>query len=424
MIFPVVDCPEWVSAIAKEFETETKEHSAAFCAVLCAYLFGVSNFSDIMRYFLFSPSVSSLDRLFNDEKIFKNLNRKHRRRILKILKQLESNPSRYIWAIDDTLISHWGKNIWGTYNWKDHNTNGYIWGHKLLVLGLIDTKRKILIPVFWELLHREGQEDKGAKHQKGWKVALRLLKDAMNIGFPNLPVVLDSWFAGSDFFRSLEENNITYVMELKNNRIIQKHGKKQIGKSIADFFSNRFRNKIFYLGRMKWASSATLQLKDYDKQLKIAAVANKKGLAHECFAYYVSNQLTWDATKLWEMARNRWSIEVQFRELKQLFALGGAAVRSKQAVETSISISMIALTVIRFEQLSQVDANENQYARPCPASSIVQNFQLKSLKHGVTKLASIDEPLILDKFRKRLNKNNFGRKPTQKPREYIELTGS
>jgi hypothetical protein len=80
-----------------------------------------------MRYFLFSPSVSSLDRLFNDEKIFQKLNRHHRRRILKILKNLKLNPSRYIWAIDDTLIPHWGKNIWGTYNWKDHNTNGYIW---------------------------------------------------------------------------------------------------------------------------------------------------------------------------------------------------------------------------------------------------------------------------------------------------------
>jgi len=365
-----------------------------------------------------------MDRLFNDENIFSRLNRKHRRRILKLLKKLETDPSRYIWAVDDTLIPHWGGNIWGTYNWKDHNTNGYIWGHKLLVLGLIDTKRKILIPVFWELLHREGQEDKGAKHQKGWKVALRLLKDSIKIGFPKLPIVLDSWFAGSEFFQALQENNFTYVMELKNNRIIQKHGRKQIREHISTFFSNRFRHKIFYLNRMKWASSATLQLKDYEQKLKVVAVANKKGLAHECFAYYVSNQLTWDATKLWGMARNRWSIEVQFRELKQLFALGGAAVRSKQAVETSISISMIALTVIRHEQLSLVDAKKNQYARPCPASSIVQKFQLQSLRQGLTKLASSDEPLVLDKFRKRLNKNNFGKKPTEKSREDYIHTGS
>lgn len=409
MELPIVSCPAEFRAVADEFKDILGNHYKAFVAVLCGYLLGISNSSDMVRFLFFSPSVSTIGRMFNDQALYTRLNHRQRKRVLRLLKKIRQNPSRYLFAIDDTLISHWGKNIWGTYHWSDHGKRT-VWGHKLLVVGIVDTRRKVFIPIFWEILHREGLSEKEI-HEKNWEVALRLLDDTVSSGFPRLPLVADSGFSGNEFINTLIDKGYDFVLEIQSKRKVLFHGKQHLDESVFSFFSNRFRHKIKYLNRPKWAVSATLKLKGLAKKLKVVAVANKKGLVHECFSYYISNRLTWDPTKIWGIARDRWTIEVHFRDLKQNFTLGKAAVRSKQGVETSISISMIALTVIRLEQISRVNARENQYRRPAPASSIVQHHQLLSLKSGILKLASINETSIIQKFKSRLNPKNFGRKP-------------
>ena len=113
------------------------------------------------------------------------------------------------------------------------------------------------------------------------------------------------------------------------------------------------------------------------------------------------------------MARDRWAIEVQFRDLKQIFAIGKAAVRSNQAVETSISVAAIALTVIRLEQIALADRNEDQQARPIPAGNIVREYQLQSLIASVSKLASSSASPSVETFKRRLTPENLHQKPTE-----------
>ena len=413
---PVLSCPAEIRKIADEFKDLVGSHYSAFSAILCGAIFGVGNLSDIARYFVFSPSVSSLSRLFSEEEIYPRLNRRHRLKILNLIRKSEKDPKRYIWAIDDTLISHWGKEIWGADYWYDHTTGATVYGHKLMVLGLVDRKMKILIPVFWEVLHREiaGYED---LHEKGWEVAIKLLKNAKEYGFPSLTVCADSWFAGEEFFEALSgpDLKLNYVCEIKSNRKVVRFEKdNNLNISVDKFFENYKRKKIFYKDNKKWAAEAVLLFKDAKTARKTVAVANKKKLEKNPFAYYVTNQLTWSASTVWAISRDRWAIEVQFRELKQSFTLGGSAVRSKQAVETSISIAMIALTVIRLEQLARIDANEDQYVRPIPAGTIVREYQLQSLVRSISKLASPYYPKLKEKLRARLNPENISRKPTEK----------
>jgi hypothetical protein len=413
--FPVLSCPKNIRDAADEFKDLLGLHYAAFVALLCGAVLGINGINNIFRFLMFAPSVSALSRFYNDPGLYKKLNHRHRRRLLRILKRVKRNPNRYLWVVDDTLVAHTGEKIWGTYWWHDHNTGGSVRGHKLLVLGLVDRDRKLLIPVYWEILHREieGYKD---QHKKGWQVALQLLDDAIAFGFPKLTFCADSWFACEELFQALSEPNrdIRFVSEIRNNRKVVGHGsKKHLNKGVAEFFLDRSRHAIFYRGIKKWSAETILRFKDSKQSLKTIAVANQKGLAHEAFAYYVSNRLTWNASQIWAIARDRWSIEVQFRDLKQIFTLGGAAVRSQQAVETSISLSAIALTVIRLQQLARADANENQHARPIPAGGIVNELKLSSLKRSVSKLASLNPTKIRKKVAARVQLKNFGRKPTE-----------
>lgn len=416
--FPVISCPAPIRAVADEFKDLLGSHYPSFAALLCGAVFGVSGLSAIARFFGFAPSVSTLGRMLDEEDLSPKLNRRHRRRVLRLLTKLRDDPGRYMWAVDDSLAPHWGKQIWGTHAWHDHNTGGTVFGHKILVLGLVDRKRKLLIPVFWEVLHREveGHED---QHQKGWEVALRLLREAAAFGFPKLVVAADSWFAGEEFFDGLRSAGFPFVVEIRSNRtVLGDKRSDNLGVRVDDHFRKRERHKIWYRGRKKWAVEENLYFKDAARKLKVVAVANEKDLDQECFAFYVSDRLTWNASQLWSVARDRWAIEVQFRDLKQIFTFGGAAVRSKKAVETSISVSVIALTVIRLEQIALADRNEDQHVRPIPAGNIVRELQLTSLMASVSKLASplhCDNPGI-QTLKRRLTPENLHRKPTEVPR--------
>ena len=410
-INPVTSCPRDIRDIADEFKDCVGAHYSAWVAMLCGTIMGLAGFSNVVRNLLFAPAVSSLSRMYQEPDIAQKLNRRHRRRVLRLLTKLHENPVRYVWAIDDTLIEHVGKNIWGCHSWWDHSKDAYIWGHRLLVVGLVDRYRRVFIPIVWQILHQEKKETE--PHRKGWEVALDLLDEAIAFGFPSLPVVTDSWFAGEAFFQGLRQRNLDFVVEIKSNRKVIAHANKtDLNCSVKKFFANRSRQKIFHLNRPKWAAEAILFFRDAKCRLKTVAIANRKGLAHDGFAYYVSNRLTWDASRIWSIARDRWSIEVQFRELKQLFTLGEAAVRSRQSVETTISVAVIALTVIRLEQLHRVDANENQYVQPIPAGTIVNEQRLRSFQKSILTLVINENKR--DKFLRRMRDENFGQKPTEK----------
>lgn len=294
-------------------------------------------------------------------------------------------------------------------------------GHRILVLGLVDRKRRLLIPVFWEILHRDlSEQTEGAEpnpaHEKHWQVALRLLQEAHQCGFPNVAIAADSGFACEDLFEALNERDISFVMEIKCNRKVARHGHRILNESVTDFFESRERHIVRHHGKVKFAAEATVLLKDAADTIKVVAVANHRQLDEKPFAYYVTNQSAWNASRVWDLARDRWSIEVQFRELKQLFTLGEAAVRSQQAVETTISVSAIALTVIRLEQLAEAERNKNQHRWPQPAGSIVRDLQLKALHDGISKLATPHESELREQFNHRLSHSNLKSKPICRPR--------
>jgi hypothetical protein len=420
--YPVAVCPSFIREFADHFkDLLPRTEYRCFVASLCGAVFGLSGLSDIFRYFMFSPSVSSLGRFFGCAgdvgPSLEKLNRRHRRYLKQKLLKVEQDPNRYLWVIDDTLVPRTGrgKKTWGSYWWHDHGSSGNIFGHKLMVLGLVDRQKKAFHPLFWDVLHRS--EDKDAEeYEKGWEVALRLLESALNEGLPRCTVVFDSWFAGDEFFSKLIALKVDFVSEIRCNRRIVGYSRQAgLYDRVDCFFASMPKTNVFYRSRRSWASEANLWFNDASMKLKTVAVSNKKTLDEKAFAYYVSNKLTWNASKIWGISRCRWSIEVSFRDLKQFFTLGEAAVRNQSAVEMSIALAMFALSVVRSQQYAGSDANEHQYVQLIPAGDIVRNTALTSFTGVISKLVRNDASAttLKTKISLRIHLKNLRQKPTE-----------
>ncbi len=424
MPVPVAECPTFIRDYADGFKDLLPgSHYQSFVASLAASIFGISGYSNTFRYLHFSPSVSSLGNFANVEGLAAKLNRRHRRRLKSILEKAKAQPSRYQFALDDSLIAHsTGSKIYGTYRWHDHSTGGFIFGHKLLVIGVVDRHHRIFIPLIWEILHRdlasEIEEPMAGAHEKGWQVAVRLVKKLLSEGWPKLALAADAWFAGEDFFQELTELQVPFVIEIRSNRIVERHGRQNVELPVDQYMSNRPRGPIYHNEKTRYGCEGVLMLRDAKTTRKVVAVANSRDLDDQPFAYYITNKLAWNASQIWSISRDRWEIEVQFRELKQFFTLGEAAVRSKQSVETTISVSVIALTVVRLRQLSTALADGNQDVRPIPAGAIIRDLQLETLLRCTSKLATPQQRAYLQKFQSRLNHRNLNRKPAESRRNY------
>ncbi len=422
---PILHCPKLIRDTAddfKDFMTPTEYRS--FVAVLCAAVFGISGYCNINRFIQFSNSVSSIANFFDAARMWEKLNRRHRKRLLRLLKQIDKDPHRFMWVLDDTFLKHSGSQIWGAYWWKDHANGGSIFGHKLIVLGIADRKHKILIPVFWEVLHRDLTDLTDEKipnvHEKGWEVALRLLDNALSLGFAKLVLSADIWFAAEEFFTALNKREIQYEFEIRSNRKVLQHKNKYINLRVDQYFENKLRTGVYTGNEVKYASESTVRFKDSKIRHKVVAVSNRKSLKETCFAYYITNVLKWNSSKVWGLARDRWTIEVQFRDLKQLFTLGKAAVQSRNAVETAISVAMIALTVIRLCQLDEGDAEEKPNKRLRSAGAIVQQIKSESYRQFFSKLVAFsDGKRILKTIQNRLSYKNLTNKPAEFRRSSI-----
>ena len=90
-----------------------------------------------------------------------------------------------------------------------------------------------------------------------------------------------------DFFKDLlSANDYKFCIEFKCNRIAVRHGDKRFHTRLDIYFMGKFRKKIYYNRKAKFASEAILWLKDAkERPYKICAIANKRWDDKEIFAY-------------------------------------------------------------------------------------------------------------------------------------------
>ena len=318
------------------------------CSLLVFFLLDCSNLSTFVRCCPWSPSVSSLSRMAENFKPNRFMRRNQRRILKKLHKRGQEN---FCFALDDTANPKYGSKVFGSAPF--HSSSGSYFGQKILVLVVVDMKLHQAYPVSYVFLTGKNDPDHVPANQR----ALELLKEALKFGFPQMPVTSDSWFDSKDFIQAVHKMGCEYAGELKSNRQARVNTsptctRKSIKKWFAEEKNLRLKQSRYQRHRNKRGKAycqKTLFINGLGLPLQVIAVYNRIN-GTSPFAIYASTNPSTTGSRLWNLSRARWAIEVLFRDLKQSLGFGRLTAGGEGGAHLSVCLPMILLTSIRLDK--------------------------------------------------------------------------
>ena len=188
--------------------------------------------------------------------------------------------------IDDTVIEKpYAKNIECVY-WQYSSKNAdFITGISLTALLWSDGKQNIPIKF---MIYEKDENGKPIKTKN--EFAIESLQYAIKLGIKLKKVCFDSKYASNNLLNWLNNNKLTYYSQLASNRI---------------FSGTQLKMRKF---------------QPYVEQGYLKGVRHKVNVTKHCGRYYVTNSTENSITsqQIVKEYRDRWKIEVLFRNLKQL----------------------------------------------------------------------------------------------------------
>jgi hypothetical protein len=271
-----------------------------------------------------------------------------------------TNQSVKAFIFDDTSIEKFGKFIEGVSRIWNHVVHRHVLGFQLLVMGLYNGT--MFLPINFSL-HREkgnnqnkpyGLKSKdlkkqynkkrdpktnGAKRKKELdkskiKLVVEMIISAVKNNIIADYVLTDSWFTCFETVKTTLENGMHYIgmfskvktkFEYKNQKMTYKEIQRSNRKNIKR--SKRF--NLYYI-------CTVVNWNGYD----IVLYASKKGKNGK-WKSIISSDLSLNFNQTIEIYQIRWSIEVFFKESKQLLNLGKSQSQDFDAQIADISLAMI-----------------------------------------------------------------------------------
>ncbi len=269
-------------------------------------------------------------------------------------------------VFDDTDIPKTGKTIEGISKIYNHVTKRYIFGFKLLVAGYWNGS--VLIPVDFSF-HRESKNTKyglTAKERKNQQSIVRCKTTKAYHRFSELNskktstmiqifkrickrkikidyILMDSWFTSLSVIKKLKsvDNDVDIIGMYKYNSTLVIENKEVTIKALKKkkVKAKRCRKMNFYYRKY------------YAKidGIPVVIFLSKKGVNGKWHTL-LSTDTRLTFVKMIETYNIRWTIEVFFKEMKQLFGLGKCQSTNfdVQVAQTTIAMIQYLLTSIRY----------------------------------------------------------------------------
>ena len=307
-------------------------------------------------------------RLLGNQKVnWRNILFLFVKRYLKLdYKFSEPNNSSKCLIFDDTEITKRGKHIEGISKIHSHVTKSFVFGYKLLVAGYWNGS--IFIPIDFSF-HRENKNNKkkkyglSVKEYKAQKKTKREKGSAVLKRFKELNakkndiiiqmfkrinqrkievdyILTDSWFTTitliSKFLNINKNINIIGMYKYNSKVFIDGNEKtiKQLRKSKKGLKRSRLTG-FYHMSFIGEIDGITLKI--------FLTRKGKNGAWHTI----ISTDTTLSFNKMIEVYNIRWSIEVFFKEAKQLLGLG-----KNQSTNFDVQVAQTTITMIQYLMIS------------------------------------------------------------------------
>lgn len=346
----ICNTPSGIRKVSDQYKSITAAAGIDFAnttALFIYFLFGCTSLCQLAREHVNSPSVSSLNRAVANFPGNRFL-RRCRKSILNHYDD-ELNPDDFVFAIDDTSNPRYGKTIFACQRWNTHS-KGYF-GQKILVLALVDTKRNIALPLGYRFLTNKLDP----KFKPILDLAIDLVDECLDAGFPRLSVVTDSWFDSKQLMEAFSSRNLIFVTELKSTRKartgagynvpykpLSEHFHTPCGEVYARPFAKRAKGRP----ALRFTEAKVVQLKTYKSPIMVVGLYNKRS-SRKAFGYFASTDRTMPGATVWKIYRARWSIEVLFRDLKQNLSFGTLPCGGENGSDLAVCMPFAILISLR-----------------------------------------------------------------------------
>jgi DDE superfamily endonuclease len=308
-------------------------------------------------------------------------------------------------ALDDSIMSHYGRHFDHISNLWDHVAKHYTYAHNLVSLTYSDDKtdypiaHTLWLPPDWDAVTSKMQELK--IHINAERLATRTtevtkwrtyIKDrykdyhhkhpellavykpktyygldmlrAFRKQYPDLdlPVAMDGGYTSAAFCKTVDtEFNMAYVGSLASTQHVILAGSESI--ALSEFIERLkaqqkaktekndkhrfFKTTVHYKGQtiVYYAYCATHRIKGFEKKQRLVIAFKEKDLTDVPYCS-ISNRMNWHASGILRIRRHRWPIETFHQEGKDE-GLDKYQVRNFEAIESHIAFVSVAYTMLK-----------------------------------------------------------------------------
>ena len=386
------------------------------------------NLTEISLMWLKEKSVSALSEFLSDAK-FSTDEMQH----LYLLRTMHLyNITSGYFIVDDTMLhnSKFCKWIHGVSFLFDHALGATLKARCVVFLYFNDGKgQKFFIDfrIFYQEDSKMPWYRKGKYvHKKKYELAIEMIEGALNKGFAACMVLADSWYGIEPFVKELRRLKLSYILEITTKNKVKvdreepkltptgKLAKKQFElKNLKEFFKMIVSYQICGFAANKETGKKEKVLY-YTKisTVRLNAIAGKQRLVEsvdpikETTKYLLTNELTWEATKIISVYSYRWVIEEFFRNAKQLTDMEGATIRSEQGVTLALYLVSWIDSLLHYENYKRSTAGKlTKESLTIP--SIVRQLQYENLMAVLDRVQNEEEFVSkwLEVTRENINRN-------------------
>jgi hypothetical protein len=326
-------------------------------------------------------AVSTISYLFSDAKI----STPEAQRLYLLQMRKTYNITNGYFILDDTMKHHtkFCKWIHGVFVLFDHALKTNLKATCIVFLYYSDGLH-IKFPVTFRIFYKgtgitmPWQKGKKDISVKKYDLAIEMLEWALKNGFPKCIVLADSWYGVSPFINELKRLGLGYLLEIKasyTTKIPCKDPKLtpkgKLAKNQFDFvnLTEFFKTISSYVQAGFPANLETGQGEKILYNIKVTTlrfktipgkhrIVESHDPVSQTFKYLLTDQLTWEATKIISAYSYRWVIEEFFRNAKQLTDLEGATIRSEQGVTLALCLVSWIDSLLHLENYKQCTAGK------------------------------------------------------------------